>query len=123
MSHMSDKTDRSREDVDFYAVLELPADADDTTIRLAYRRLARRYHPDIAGEESLRRMQALNEAYQTLSDPERRRIYDASRPQPTTSPPPSASAAPPRPPTRAAPRHDDERQRRPATAYRGAGRR
>lgn len=101
MSHMSDKPDMPREGVDFYAVLELPPGADDTTIRLAYRRLARRYHPDIAGEESLRLMQLLNEAYQTLSDPERRRVYDASRPQPAT--PPTPSSAPPRPPTRETP--------------------
>ena len=84
------------DEVDYYAVLELPPDADDETIRLAYRRLARRYHPDIAGEESLQRMQTLNQAYQTLSDPERRRLYDASRPQPAApaAPPPPASPAP-----------------------------
>ena len=107
-SDKSDKSDISREDVDFYAALGLPPDADDTTIRLAYRRLARRYHPDIAGEESLRRMQLLNEAYQTLSDPERRRVYDATRPQPSGSaapPPPATSpATPPRQPVREAPR-------------------
>jgi hypothetical protein len=68
------------EEVDYYAVLGLPPSADDATIRLAYRRLARRYHPDIAGDENLHLMQTLNQAYQTLSDPERRRVYDASRP-------------------------------------------
>lgn len=125
MSHMSDKSDLPRDDVDFYAVLELPPDADDTTIRLAYRRLARRYHPDIAGEESLRRMQLLNEAYQTLSDPERRRVYDASRPQPTTSPPPSASAsasaAPPRPHPREAPHNIPRSAPRATTTSASAG--
>ncbi|HEY1388793.1 MAG TPA: J domain-containing protein, partial [Ktedonobacterales bacterium] len=70
------------DEVDYYAVLGLPASADDATIRLAYRRLARRYHPDIAGDENLHLMQTLNQAYQTLSDPERRRLYDASRPPP-----------------------------------------
>ena len=68
------------DEVDYYAVLGLPPSADDATIRLAYRRLARRYHPDIAGDENLHLMQALNQAYQTLSDPDRRRLYDASRP-------------------------------------------
>src|SRR6185437_5848981 len=68
------------DEVDYYAVLGLPPSADDATIRLAYRRLARRYHPDIAGDENLHLMQAVNQAYQTLSDPERRRLYDASRP-------------------------------------------
>jgi hypothetical protein len=73
------------DEVDYYAVLGLPPSADDATIRLAYRRLARRYHPDIAGDENLHLMQALNQAYQTLSDPERRRLYDASRPPPVDS--------------------------------------
>ncbi len=80
------------EEVDYYAVLELPPNADDVTIRLAYRRLARRYHPDIAGDESLHLMQTLNVAYQTLSDPERRRVYDASRPAPS---PPAKETPPP----------------------------
>lgn len=90
------------EDVDFYTVLGLPSDADDATIRLAYRRLAWRYHPDIAGDESLRLMQTLNQAYQTLSDPERRRVYDASRPPPAEPPPVAAQSAEPssRPTTR-----------------------
>ena len=98
------------DEVDFYAVLELTPDADDTTIRLAYRRLARRYHPDIAGEESLRLMQLLNQAYQTLSNPERRRVYDASRPNYTPAPhtaptTPTAQTTSPRPPApREAPR-------------------
>lgn len=87
------------EEVDYYTVLGLPPNADDATIRLAYRRLAWRYHPDIAGEDSLRLMQTLNQAYQTLSDPERRRIYDASRPPPPTSAEPSPAAPPPRRPT------------------------
>lgn len=100
------------EEIDYYAVLELSPNADDETIRLAYRRLARLYHPDIAGEESLRRMQMLNQAYQTLSDPERRRIYDASRPAPTPPTPPATpppadvprTVPPSRPPTRDATR-------------------
>jgi hypothetical protein len=75
---------------DYYAVLGVPVDADEVAIRLAYRRLARRYHPDVAGEAGLARMQALNVAYQTLSDPQRRRAYDASRGI-------SAPLAPPRP--------------------------
>src|SRR6185437_14430334 len=77
------------DEVDYYAVLGLPPSADDATIRLAYRRLARRYHPDIAGDENLHLMQTLNQAYQTLSDPERRRLYDANRP-----PQPVANAEP-----------------------------
>lgn len=99
------------DEVDYYAVLELPPNADDETIRLAYRRLARRYHPDIAGDESLPLMQTLNQAYRTLSDPERRRAYDASRPAPAPaesfSPPvaePPTHARSPHPATSSAPR-------------------
>src|SRR6185437_6594279 len=101
------------DEVDYYAVLGLPPSADDATIRLAYRRLARRYHPDIAGDENLHLMQTLNQAYQTLSDPERRRLYDASRPpQPVANAEPSHAAQqpqqrprqPPHSPTQAASR-------------------
>lgn len=69
------------EEFDYYAFLEVPPDADEATIRMAYRALARRYHPDIAGDGSLERMQQLNVAYRTLSDPDRRRAYDAQHPQ------------------------------------------
>jgi WD40 repeat protein len=66
------------DEADYYAILEVKPDADDETLRIAYRRLAWRYHPDIAGPEGLERMREINIAYQTLSDPERRKIYDAS---------------------------------------------
>lgn len=69
------------EEFDYYAFLEISPDADEATIRMAYRTLARRYHPDIAGDGSLERMQQLNVAYRTLSDPSRRSAYDAQRPQ------------------------------------------
>ena len=61
---------------DFYALLEVAPNADDATIRAAFRQLARRYHPDVAGTGNLERMQKLNAAYQALSDPERRLQYD-----------------------------------------------
>ncbi len=64
------------EDLDYYAILEVAPDADEAAIRFAFRHLARRYHPDIAGTGSLERMQQLNIAYQTLSDPAQRRLYD-----------------------------------------------
>lgn len=86
------------DEVDYYAVLGLPPSADDATIRLAYRRLARRYHPDIAGDENLHLMQTLNQAYRTLSDPERRRLYDASRPPPADNAEPSQAAQHPHSP-------------------------
>lgn len=78
---------------DYYATLAVTPDADDEELRQAYRRLAWRYHPDRAGPESAERMRLLNVAYQTLSDPERRRAYDAQRPA-TVGRAPSAAAAP-----------------------------
>ncbi len=65
---------------DYYALLGVRPDADDEAIRQAYRRLAWEYHPDRAGAESAAKMSQLNVAYQTLSDPERRALYDAQRP-------------------------------------------
>jgi hypothetical protein len=82
---------------DFYALLDVAPDADEATIRFAYRRLARLYHPDVAGTGSLERMQQLNVAYQTLSDPERRRIYDLSRPITPSRPRPSPATVEPQP--------------------------
>jgi hypothetical protein len=78
---------------DYYAILEVAADADEQTIRLAYRRLARRYHPDVAGTGSLARMQALNVAYAVLSDPEQRRRYDARHGRTSTSATSATAAA------------------------------
>lgn len=66
------------DEADYYAILEVKPDADEEALRLAYRRLAWRYHPDIAGPEGLERMREINVAYQTLSDPDRRRVYDAN---------------------------------------------
>jgi curved DNA-binding protein CbpA len=93
---------------DYYAALQVPPDADQTTIRLAYRRLARRYHPDIAGAEGVARMKAFNVAYQVLSDPEERGRYDLRRgldrataaaapPAPSSARPTARPAAPPHP--------------------------
>ncbi|HLY31627.1 MAG TPA: DnaJ domain-containing protein [Ktedonobacterales bacterium] len=65
---------------DYYATLGVRPDADDETIRQAYRRLAWEYHPDRAGAESAAKMSRLNVAYQVLGDPERRRQYDAQHP-------------------------------------------
>ncbi|HKV85961.1 MAG TPA: J domain-containing protein [Ktedonobacterales bacterium] len=65
---------------DYYALLEVAPDADDATIRATFRRLARRYHPDVAGTGNLEHMRALNVAYQTLSDPEQRSRYDLRHP-------------------------------------------
>lgn len=63
---------------DYYEVLGVPREADADAIKKAYRRLARRYHPDVSKEpDAAARMSAVNEAYAVLSDPERRAAYDA----------------------------------------------
>ncbi|HEX6817830.1 MAG TPA: DnaJ domain-containing protein, partial [Ktedonobacterales bacterium] len=64
------------EEADYYAVLDVALDADELTIHLAYRRLARLYHPDVAGEAGAAHMKRLNVAYQVLRDAEQRRQYD-----------------------------------------------
>ena len=62
---------------DCYSILGVPRTATAGEIRAAYRRLARLYHPDLnSGSEAEVRMQQINEAYATLSDPGRRRQYD-----------------------------------------------
>ena len=65
---------------DYFAVLEIGPDASEAEIRLAYRRLARRYHPDLHPEraDAEARLKELNEAYEVLGHPERRARYRAS---------------------------------------------
>jgi WD40 repeat protein len=60
----------------YYAILGVPVDADDDTLKRAYRQLARRYHPDLAGPGAEVQMKRINRAYSVLSDPEKRRQYD-----------------------------------------------
>jgi molecular chaperone DnaJ len=64
--------------MDFYLVLGLGREATVGDIKRAYRRLARRYHPDINPGDRLAATQfrQIAEAYETLSDPDRRRQYD-----------------------------------------------
>jgi curved DNA-binding protein len=68
---------------DYYAVLGVAPDADDQAIKQAYRKLARQYHPDVnpGDTQAEERFKEINEAYQALSDPERRRKYDELREQ------------------------------------------
>lgn len=63
---------------DYYEVLGLTRDADDKAIREAFRRLARRYHPDVSAEPGAEeRFKEIAEAYSVLSDPDKRASYDA----------------------------------------------
>ncbi len=63
---------------DYYATLGVARDAGDEEIRKAFRRLARQYHPDVAKDKRAaeERFKEINEAYEVLGDPEKRRRYD-----------------------------------------------
>jgi curved DNA-binding protein len=68
---------------DYYAVLGVAPDSDAKAIKQAYRSLARQYHPDVkpGDKQAEERFKEINEAYQALGDPERRRKYDELRGQ------------------------------------------
>ncbi len=62
---------------DYYEVLGLSREASKDEIRTAYRKLARQYHPDVSREaDAESRFKEINEAYQVLSDDEKRSLYD-----------------------------------------------
>jgi len=63
---------------DYYAILGVSGSATDKEIKQAYRRLARKYHPDVnPGDKSAEaRFKEINEANEVLSDPEKRKKYD-----------------------------------------------
>jgi curved DNA-binding protein len=64
-------------EVDYYEVLQLSPNADAETINRVYRLLAQRYHPDNSQTGNAELFKQLSEAYQVLSDPEKRASYDA----------------------------------------------
>ncbi len=61
---------------DYYSVLGVKPTATHEEIRRAYRELARRYHPDVAGGNTLRLFQEITEAHTVIGDPVKRRQYD-----------------------------------------------
>jgi molecular chaperone DnaJ len=63
---------------DYYDVLGVSPDACADDIKRAYRQLARRYHPDISGDDRGAAFLEVSRAYEVLNDPARRRSYDAS---------------------------------------------
>lgn len=64
--------------IDYYKTLGVPRDADEKAIKKAFRKLARKYHPDLneGDAEAERKFKAVNEANAVLSDPEKRKKYD-----------------------------------------------
>lgn len=67
----------ARTSYDYYEVLEVDRTADGDEIKRSFRRLARKYHPDVSNEPNAEdQFKLINEAYDVLSDPEKRSNYD-----------------------------------------------
>ncbi|MEJ7691680.1 J domain-containing protein [Daejeonella sp.] len=64
--------------VDYYQALEITKSASDKDIKAAYRKMARKYHPDVNpnDKDAQKKFQEVNEANEVLSDPEKRKKYD-----------------------------------------------
>ena len=65
----------------YYDILQVSENASDEVIRMAYKALAKQYHPDILQEDphlAEQKMKEINEAYEILSDPQKRKEYDDS---------------------------------------------
>jgi curved DNA-binding protein CbpA len=82
--------------LDAYKVLQVDPEAEDEVIQAAYRRLARKYHPDLAaGPEAALRMAAINAAWELIGEPAERADYDRARTgSSSTSARPSGKQAP-----------------------------
>ena len=116
--------------IDPYKVLQVDSEAEDEVIQAAYRRLARKYHPDLAATpEAAARMSAINAAWELIGDPAARAAFDRSR---TAKPdtrhggddraPASAAKARPRPGSAAAGVGPGPRRRDPRAPSGGAAR-
>ena len=124
---------------DPYKILQVDPEAEDEVIAAAYRRLARKYHPDTApGAEAVGRMEAINAAWEVLGNPKRRAAHDRQRaleaalarsaadrggsddPAPSTSTQPRAAdgARPGAPPSGPTPPASGPRPREPETVSR-----
>jgi len=67
---------------DYYDILGVKPDAEEAAIKSTYRKLARKYHPDVSKEAGAEeKFKSVNEAYEALKDPAKRRAYDQLRAQ------------------------------------------
>jgi curved DNA-binding protein len=65
---------------DYYKILGVADDASEADVKRAYRKLARKYHPDVSDEpDAQAKFQEVGEAYEVLKDPEKRAAYDQIR--------------------------------------------
>lgn len=64
---------------DYYDTLGIDKNASDNDIKKAFKKLAAKHHPDAGGDEA--KFKEINEAYQTLKDPQKRRAYDNPAPE------------------------------------------
>jgi curved DNA-binding protein CbpA len=83
-------------DLDPYKTLQVDSEAEDEVIQAAYRRLARKYHPDLAETpEAAAKMASINAAWEMIGDPAARSAYDrAKAARQATSAAPAAPSAP-----------------------------
>ena len=65
--------------MDYYSILGVAKNADENTIRKAYKKQSMQHHPDRGGDEE--KFKQINEAYSTLKDPQKRAAYDNPQPQ------------------------------------------
>lgn len=81
---------------DYYTTLGVPRDATEDDLKKAFRKLARKFHPDVAEDKATAeaKFKEINEAYEVLGDPEKRRKYDqlGARWQDAGEPPPPSSS-------------------------------
>ncbi len=66
---------------DYYTILGVPREASIREIKRAYKKLVKKWHPDLHSQDPACRakIQEINEAYEILSDPDKRRAYDQQR--------------------------------------------
>src|SRR3954452_8911795 len=100
--------------MDPYKVLQVDPEAEDEVVQAAYRRLAQKYHPDVAGPDAAARMASINAAWELLRDPARRAAHDRDR-QAAAAPTPGSRPAAPTGSTRTSPADAPREDRRAET--------